>query len=562
MLNKYLPLFFSLLSLIFIGYCFDFYYDYYDGYGSALLSGQLTPSIKFDDWFYYSFIGFVKIFSYLYGVLEKYDWFSIFCYSFNFIALYIFTYLILEDKKKQFLIFILPVSIFFSENFLLFSMNKTGFLLAFASLFWLFSQSEKPKLKIIIICYLLFTSAFLIRLEAAILSFVIALFTVVFLNITRISPIALIRLVWLSVYPVILIFVVSLWFKIDINNSNEFYKQIEPDVEYELMTRDNIVDIGEMTSYRDSLRYEAIYNGIWGDALTNDAKFLRLLIGDKKTNILSVEVFQKGWFELKEASAKTGIIPYIIMLVLIINLIYFALNEPKKLPGLILYQLTFLALLIVVGGYVKMTESALLVLYFMNFFTLLLLIYGWFHKIEVTGYKVALTLIIVSISVIKVQELNMISINKKNEVTLNKEKLNFIKEVASDKKLYLSGESLSVFFHSYQPFEKLSIREFKGLYIINSLAMSTIRPYKDYLNLECNCQSNNYASLFTAIKNEGDAAVILMSEETKDFLERYMAGVHSMEMKFTTDKNISFSTFNNYSAGFRDEKSIYFYTIL
>jgi hypothetical protein len=441
-------------------------------------------------------------------------------------------------------------------------MNRIAFLLGFISLFWFLKKTKKMTFKTIIVCYIIYTLAYLVRFEAVILSFVVVLFTVVFLNFVQITPIALKRLSWRSVYPALLILVVSLWFKIDINNSTDFYKQIEPDVEYELMTRDNIVDIGKMNTYRDSLRYEAVYNGIWGDAVTNDAGFLKSLIGNKKSSIISVDVIKKGWFELVEMSKKTGLIHYVIVLFFILNLIYFAVNEQRRLLGLILYQITFLALLIVVGGYVKMTESALSALYFINFFTLLLLLSSWYHKIELPFLKATIGLILISVSILKLHELNEVSLVKKNEVIVNKEKLNFIKQVASGKKLYLSGESLSVFFHSYQPFEKLDITNFKGLYIFNSLAMSTIRPYKDYLDLECNCQSNDYASLFTAIKNEGDEAVILMSEETKGFLEEYMKGVHNMKVEFMADKSIFFNTSNNYSAGFRDEKSIYFYTIL
>lgn len=64
-----------------------------------------------------------------------------------------------------------------------------------------------------------------------------------------------------------------------------FYYQIEPDFEYELMDRNNIVPLSEMKTRKDSVRYQAIaHYWMLADSIQTPPQFIRSLI-NKKTSI-------------------------------------------------------------------------------------------------------------------------------------------------------------------------------------------------------------------------------------------------------------------------------------
>ncbi|MCO5233284.1 MAG: hypothetical protein M9888_06075 [Chitinophagales bacterium] len=66
--------------------------------------------------------------------------------------------------------------------------------------------------------------------------------------------------------------------------SDEMYYQLEPDFEYEIMDRRNVVPISAMTSQNDAIKYEMVNAWLLCDPDTLDAKFIRSIINKENVN--------------------------------------------------------------------------------------------------------------------------------------------------------------------------------------------------------------------------------------------------------------------------------------
>jgi hypothetical protein len=77
--------------------------------------------------------------------------------------------------------------------------------------------------------------------------------------------------------PTLATFILFTVFAIDWSHTDEFVKKIEPEIEYKIMSR-RLVDIGEMKTAADSVKYEVAVNGIWFDPKTITPTFLRSIL--------------------------------------------------------------------------------------------------------------------------------------------------------------------------------------------------------------------------------------------------------------------------------------------
>lgn len=160
--------------------------------------------------------------------------------------------------------------------------NRAAFLISFLSILSILSLQLYPltvvhSRMLLIVSWLLFLLGICLRAEAAVVVLIMA--------------IPLIGLVWYkktkrvlaSVVPVFFV-VIAFWgyYLYTISTSTEFYYNIEPEIEYEIMDRKNVVPLAQMLNGADSVRYLAATSWFLGDVEQVTPKFMRGIIQKPK----------------------------------------------------------------------------------------------------------------------------------------------------------------------------------------------------------------------------------------------------------------------------------------
>ena len=325
-----------------------------------------------------------------------------------------------------------------------------------------------------------------------------------------------------------LIFIFAFFY--DIQNSEQFYKQIEPELEYELMSRNNIVDGSGMMNEVDSFRYQAVFNGMWGDASTNDADFLRSLVKPNRSNNVTY-LFKNALKALEEAMLNCrGVVVFNCVLFLTLLCSFLYVKDPQY-KRLILFHLALWILLILKSYKVKMVETALSPILLGISILYLYLLFELSSRLT----KNSIRLITVFIVGLGIYQLNFITQNRRIFLNEHLEALNirtFVEERFKGKSIYLNQESSFIFTFSYRPFEYFDLSSFDRVYYFDQQHLTTLEPYRTFLEKECQCDPNNYYEFFSFVKDGADGNIFLMSEDYKKFLSAYLAKVHNLRIEF------------------------------
>ena len=413
-------------------------------------------------------------------------------------------------------------------------------MLSFAALFYVLSQHKNETLtkQKYGLSLLIFIVALLTRSEPVMISLlVVVLFDFIVLG-KRSFKDSVLRQLKLYFIPSMACLLFISAFLYDVQHSDQFYKQIEPELEYELMSRNNITNVSQMTSRVDSFRFQAVYNGMWGDASTNNAAFLRSLVGSKESNMSAL--FSNGIDALHQAIKNAEGVFYLNLCCFFLLVVVFFSKQKYELGlRLTLFYIFFWGLIILKSYKVKMIETALSPMLFMSS---ILCLYLLIAEMRNFGSKAKLVLCLCFFGLM-FNQLRFIhnrssKFRKTNDCTLEKRK--FLEKIFKGKSIYLNQESSSIFADSYSPFEKIEIDQFNRVYYFDKQHLTTLEPYRSFLAKECNCDPNNYSAFFQFVIEEDTQAVFLMSESYKEFLSSYLYEVHELEMEWTefdTDGN-------------------------
>lgn len=541
-LNNKVIICLSSVVLLLITFILGPHYEAYEAYFTALISGALTPGMLYDDMFYFAHIGLVKIYARLYNIQQGIPWLSVIQYSYMLTAFVLILHVLfkrLSDVKVKVIVSGILL-FFFLEHFLLLNFTRVSFLVAMAALLALVQLKELRLTSPRFILYnLLYVVAFLTRPESAIL--LLAIFIAhqaIQINFKELKD-SLLELVKRFAFPVLVSVLVSGSFSYQFKNSEEFYKQIEPNLEYELMVRDNIVDLDVMTNPIDSLRYQLIYLGVWGDSETNDYTFLESLVSQTERT-WGKSIFSITLSRLIEVLVKLSPLVMVNTLVFILMLWFSRHSIPRVVLSLT-FHLGFYLLLFAISYQVKIVERgvsplllALSLLYAIQIFSsqkdpnmhrgrlqwpLILLVLSFLHLILV------------------MKPLRLAADNYANQTT----KLSLFQSKHTNKKVLISSEAMDMYFLSNSPLEAIPYAKYDKLYVFNALAMSTIEPYRTYLEQSFSCNPNDYQDFFTTLLEDREPYVFLMTEELSLLLTEYMQTVHQVNIAFVKLDNTDYN---------------------
>ncbi len=522
-LLPFLITFLALLLLLFLNNFFNLiYFEEYESYLTTMLSGEITPGTNYNHFYYYCHIGLSFLYFSLYNISKLTPWIPLFYESILGLIFVFFITVYFKDLNKiTRFVFTLLTFILLHEHFLILNITRVSFVTISLGGLILLNKSISKKQKIVAQLIMIF--GLLTRSEPAFLClFLIA--TGDFLINQEYQLKERIKR-WIIVFWPVTFIMVSLFifFQIDFKTSNEFYKQIEPDVEYELMVRENFIPIPKNADSSYTHRYQAVKLGFWGDSKLNDNLFLRSLIDKKGRNNSSI--INNNFYTIKDLLNKNFVVfTLLVLLYFICSIVSFKHSKKEFLLVNLIIISVFLTILIVTNK-VKMVDRGFVTLLSITCFIYLIYLK---NRMNLLNSKWLLIPVLV-FSVFQIYAVQQKLDVLRNEVRHNKKCLNHIKPiVASSEFIFLGQSSTNVFFLSQTPFGTQT--NFKNVYLFNALAFVTVEPYRSYLEKKYKCNPNDYKAFFDFAASVN--SVFLLNEEESSFLENYLRIVHKFKMKF------------------------------
>lgn len=527
-----------ILGLVFLTlsyFIFGFFYIRYESLYTALGSGSLTPGMKYDDLYYFVHILLIKFYALLYDFMPHIAWLSIFQYAYLLIGYIVIVHVFKKNKVYFVLLWssIFIMSSFFIEHYIFHLNTNVSFILSFCALFGLiYSKSLKQLTKTKIgIYYFLFTIGLLTRPESGFMMLAIAslFYFLVLDEQTILNKIK--SSIFLFALPYLACLAIFFWFAHDIKTADEFYKNIEPDVEHELTARNNIVPLSEMKTQKDTLRYTAVDMVLWSDATTNDAEFLRSLMLYKHYDFFSLKLLDFAILSLKSSFQKNlPAFAFNIFIFIVLIATFFRYNNSKT-ASICLFQLAFYLIIFIVGYKVKITETAVSTLLFAS--SVLLLVFLLIHIENKSKFKqISLAAIFLFFSAYQLTKLYIDSNELKDDYYQNKKHRTYIEQVTYGKNLFLNSESSHIYLQSYRPFVAFDFSNLNQLYLYGEQHITSVEPYRTYLSKVCNCDPNHFGEFFSFIKSGGSQNIFIMSNDFKEFITEYLLVVHELEIKW------------------------------
>jgi|GEM_PF-3845374 len=529
------------ISVMLLCYWFlGFYYEDYEVLFTALLSGELTPGVIYSHLYYMAHLGGLSSFyASLYQKYPAVPWLNIIEYLYLLIALVVILYSFLRKTGKSYQCwFLFLLVVLFLEEIMMLNMTRVSSMLCLSSLVILYDVliSKAPSVNYpkLLLGYGLWCLGLYTRAETAAFFLVIAGLLFYISADPSLGNITYKKAVAILLLPVLMTISVLSFISVQLADSKEFYLQIEPDLEYELMVKGNFVTADHMHSVRDSLRYNAIKNGIWGDAAVNDAAFISSLVDQEHKGVLhwrGTGYYLNMWrYFISDYSA------YLLVYACVSTLLLFYLLSGMgiRLLKLILFQLSLLIFVYAVAVQLKYADRVAVPLLLGCIITQVLLLLNFLKEKPRTGGRFwdMAGFVVLPASMVLIHTLDL-GQKKSQDIIKYTASFKKIAEVARDKTLFLSGEALPLFFMHNRPFERLSLEGFRSVYIHHSLAFNTIRPYKDYLEQQFGGDAQDYGSLYKAFAGLGqDEAVYLISEKNEEILRKYLEQFHSLRISW------------------------------
>ncbi|MBX7182156.1 MAG: hypothetical protein K1X82_08600 [Bacteroidia bacterium] len=521
----------------------QFFFEEYESLFNGLLSGSLTPGMCYDNLYYFGQIGLSTIYANLYPASQTIPWIPLSQLLFLLFALFFFARQIcpdssLHEKGLWFLLLLLPCL----ESFHFLNITRISFTLL--SIGYLTLLQLQPSKTSKVIAHLLILIGILIRPEpgGVVLLLVTSAYLLTNPNTIRLKLLTLTKTLWPSL---LLLSSLGLYFTYDFQHSSDFYKQIEPDVEYELMVNNHFVSPPDSSQNPIAYwRYQAIYKGFWGDSKTNNATYLRSLISSE--NQFQPQYLFNSFYNFSELVKLN--LPIILFLHFLFLLLFYYSNTQEK-TKLLLFHLFFLTLIYLLIFRIKMVERLFVpALAFSSLFYLTLL------KNKVQSYRTfqlwpTLAFFLFTFSHLWNLQHKLQKYHSDRESAQNS--YSQIQNYLKSQDLVVWGESAaSLLFKSQKPTSVWKLQH--PTILFNSLALCSIEPYQSFLRTELNCDPTDYSSIFTKFAENKNTTFIFRSDEV-NFLENYLRVVHGMEIKFQLRNTRGFQAPN--------EKTVYIYSI-
>ena len=513
------------------------FYEEYDPFLNSLISGKLTPaSGNVMPLFALEHVGTTYVYDFLYRWVPSVEWVS---YANEFfvilsggIVCVILGALIKKEGTKTLVFKLLALWLFIGSHLLFSNLTRDSFLLCGTALLLLvlvYRSGADPYTRKIYrwLTALFFLLGVLTRPEPPlIVLLLVGPFAIIMLNKWK-------DIIAVFMLPVLIVGVLLTAVAIDRENSTEFYKLAEPDLEYQIRVQHNCVPLSEMKTEYDSVRYQAALGGLWSDPRHISIPFLRSILN--KDRSLNRVVEQCKELLPLVIPVVNRHIPLIILatFMAIIFLVISVKHLPLKVSLLwgSLYVLFWL--LIFTQTYLsKINDRS-----FASLLSIYLLIEIIFYLVFLKDYTIGITRnVIISaaflLSFIQagwlIYEAKLFR-DERKELQQNYAE---VKAVAHGGILLLNGSSYLSVMLSFLPFQAFNYDGFERIYMNDIFDLSLIHPYKDFLSKECNCDVDDMSAFYRFLI-KGDKKVYLLSSPGRmKLMTNYLQKVHQLKIVF------------------------------
>lgn len=516
---------------------FGFYYSEYEGLNTALLSGSLTPGMAFRSVYFSGNLCISYFYSFFYQHYPGIQWISWFEYLWMFIATCLSMFVLqvnlpksISAQAKVALMLTVYILVYADHNIHLIY-TRVAYMVcgaALISLVVLFSDDgvAKRKWHFFVPLNLFFTIGTLIRNEAAVACFLLLIpFSLFYIRDIK-------KTVLLFLFPFLVVAGQSLFLTVDIKNAqaDEFYKQVEPDIEEQFIARENLIPLGMMKTHRDSVRYGLAKEMTLSDPKVLTPAFLRSLILPENIIFTDLRQWKRVLGELKWITTQYWYLVLIALFLSVTLLKHHDFSNSKKSNFYLFAFLVSFWGLTVAQTYVdKVNERSWLP--YIGIFILchfLILTRNWRPRFSPKTYLYFSVLFILVL--VHVYHLKMESNLLKNDFTFQKQQFEKIKTIASNKILLINSSCFNSLFLSSKPFQTFDFSPFKKVYITDSYIIPFLPYYKQYLETECSCNIYAYPSFWEYIIIHKNEVVVVSSPERMEAIRQYLLAIYRLQL--------------------------------
>ena len=317
-------------------------------------NGMFEDYHQFNDLFLWQ-----ELYALLYNYMPEVPWFTIITQLLVILSSHVLvSILYLLYKKRQVPRFLfwcsaLTLLSILSYNLLWVNHNRASFLVVGASLITIWynysfsSWSITGKSISYFLSIICFSMGFFYRPEAGLAASILMICLIILLQ--RSLDLRLL----LRYIPIFLILIASFsYYHYQVANSSSFYYQLEPNVEYDIMDKRRIVDIGEMENQIDSARYFAASNWMLGDVKETTPAFLRSIIeSNGATNSPKFSALKEVSNHNLKLNTQTFLWENRFVLAILTFLVFYLLASKKYTGAIILIVFIGFSLVLIVGSF-------------------------------------------------------------------------------------------------------------------------------------------------------------------------------------------------------------------
>jgi hypothetical protein len=534
----FILVFFIILFCIFFTYFFfGFYYSEYEGLNTALLSSSLTPGIHFRSVYFSGNMGISYFYSLFYQFQSGVQWISWLEYLWLFIAVSISMFVLWANIPERFtkgikIVFIIVMFfLVFADHHIHLIYTRVSYMICGASLIGLvafFEDSARIQKKwwLFIFLNLFFAIGTLIRNEASLACFLLLVpYALISLKSFR-------QVFILFCFPLLVLTGQSMFFAIDIKNAsnNEFYKQVEPDIEEQYTARGNLLPLSMMKAHRDSVVYALAAEMSFSDPRIITPAYLRSLVRPEGFLFTDGHQWRRVVFEQKNILLKYWYLVFIVFL--LSGGLYIQLKEAGGKYSFyywLVFVLSFWGLSIVQTYVDKVNERSWLP-YISLFIFCHIILWARGMKNAISKRELLILMSCAILFLVHIFELKKESNNLKNDLLLQQKQFDTIKALAANKVLVINSSAFSCLFASHTPFQLFDYSAFKKVYIIDSYILPFLPYYRQYLNHECNCEIYEFPSFWNYIKTGQQDVVIISRPSRMTAIHEYLKEIHGVDL--------------------------------
>ena len=506
--------------------CFHLVTDDYAFFMSSLAARQFSDFAYFDVHFQ-GFIGIREVYKLLYYLLPRINWHFIFMLLYEVLSLYLvlraLRKVILNKVGSQSLIRLIQiiVALFYLENIIFISHTRVSLIFCGIALFNL-AFTKFITRREMLLNGVLFIFGMLLRPESSIGMLLIVGSGYL---IYTLDPREMIRRIWL---PVVATGIFIVIFSVDLAYTNIYVRKVEPEIEYKMMAK-RVVDLGQMKTAKDSVKYEAALQGMWFDVNEMTPSFMRSIIlpGVDMSGQHMKEVFSHllGFYAAYPfIDVAIGIFLLLALSLLpdyrvwVIRMITFQICTAG-----VLLALDYNGFLVSNRHFMSLQFIALFITAF-YFFDATVVREGRGAKILTTAGFICIILALMT-TLLRYREQSQ-SVDQ--EVTDMARTMKKLEQRYTDRIVLITIDSRFLFDQHFALYNEIYE---KNKYIMFDWFTFPLTPrYVQYISRQCSCDANDPVALFKWLSDQH--ALYIASPYRCDLVRRYLKAVHGCNVEF------------------------------